>query len=340
MENETTPAEIDLIGAAGGGQYTSAAAMNFAQRFLAANGDISAFRSCAVLREDDWREFDDVVTTVARDRFSVVTDLMARGLTRSLPNPLAVTQLSWDRVSDMNDAQVDMTIEAPDVKDRVLFAQDSMPLPLIHKGFSLNLRTLLASRRQGTGVDTLQVERATRKVVEKIESLFIGTTSYATGLAGSIYGLTTHPQRNTDTITTSWATATASAIVGDVLNMIKALEADNMYGPYGLYVPKAALQNMRKDYGTAGDIRTILQRVLEIPEIAYVKSNMFLTGSNVVLVQLTRDVIDVIDGIQPRLIEWQTMGDMVTEFRVIAMVLPRIKRDYENQSGIAHFATA
>jgi uncharacterized linocin/CFP29 family protein len=333
MENE---ADIELIGA--GNAPSSAAAAQFAQRFLASNGDINQFRSMSVLREDDWREFDSVVTNVARDRFSLVTDLMSRGLTRGLTNPLAVTQLSWDRVSEMNDAQVDMTVEAPDVKDRVLFAQDSMPLPIIHKGFSLNLRTLLASRRQGTGVDTLQVERATRKVVEKIESLFIGTSTYATGIAGSIYGLTTHPQRNTDSVTASWATATATQIVGDVLKMIKALEADNMYGPYGLYVPKAALQNMRNDYGTAGDIRTILQRVLEIPEIAYVKSNMFLTGNNVVMVNLTRDVIDVIDGFQPRLIEWQTQGDMVTEFRVMAMILPRIKRDYDNQSGIAHFS--
>ncbi len=78
--------------------------------------------------------------------------------------------------------------------------------------------------------------------------------------------------------------------------------------------------------------------------IKWVKPSAMLTGTNVVLVQMTSDVVDVIDGIQPTTVQWQTEGGFQTKFKVLAIMVPRVKATQTDpnggspQSGVAHFS--
>lgn len=316
-----------------------ASGSEFAHRILASNGDIGALRTAAVLRENEWREYDQAVTDIARGRFSLVSDLMGRGLRRKLDKPLATMSMSWDRIGDMDDAQIDMTGEAMDNRDRLEFGQDSMPIPLIHKGFRLNIRHLMASRERGVGLDVRHAEVAAIKVVQTIEKMFL-YGNFSAGLNnGRVYGVTTYPYRVTGALTVDWRNATALQIFNDVNAMVEALEAKAQFGPYMLYIPRTYAPVLRKDYDRTTSVGTsVMKRLKEIDGLVDIKTNIYLPDNNVVLLNLASETCEVLDGIQPRMIEWQTNGGMTSLFKVIAIMLPRIKRDALDQTGIAHFS--
>lgn len=329
-----TPASLDIIQGNGSGGAIGMGAV--AQAMLANGFNVNALRTQALLKKDEWVRYDSAVLEVAQKRLVGVADLMAAGLTYNVPNAMGVTKLEWERVSDMLPAEISMAAVTPGRNERLDFDLQSMPLPIYHKDFHLNIRMLQASRNGGMPLDTTMAEMCARRVSEAIEStLFVGNTALGSNLA--LYGYTTSPTRNTGSVTASWATATGAQIVGDVQRMIGMMIADNMYGPWVLYVPYTAHTHMSDDYKAESD-KTIMSRVLEIPGIQSVKPSYYLTGNNVVMVQLSREVVDLIDGIQPMTVQWDSNGGFTTNFKVLAIMVPRIRNDYDGQSGLVHFS--
>lgn len=327
-------AQVDSVTAMGGGKMKGGGSV--AKTLLLNGFNVNALRTNDVLRKDEWKLYDTSVVSIAKDRLNGTGELIRRGLTYNLPNALGVTRLEWETDTDMTPAAVTMSGIQRSQDDKLEFSLTGMPIPIIHKDFTLNIRHLEASRRSGRPLDTTMVEKATRVVAEKIESmLWSGYTGL--GSNNTIYGLTTAAQRNTGSVTANWTTATGAQIVADVLIMIGRLQADHMWGPYVLFVPIAAHTHMGDDYKAESD-KSILTRVMEIAGIEAVIPTAGLTGTNIVLVQLTRDVIEIVNGIQPTLVEWETHGGMVLNFKVLAIMLPRVRNDSENQSGIAHYS--
>lgn len=342
-------AQMDSISRQGGTTHASGmvAAMlmqsNFDLRVLrpyleAAQAGEPALSANAVLRKDEWIMFDRVVSEIARKRLVVTTLLLAAGLRTPIANALGVTRVEWQRMGDMSAAEVSMSGISVSEYDRVAFDLQGMPVPIIHKDFTINIRALESSRRTGQPLDTIQIEVATRKVAEQIESLiFNGTTLL--GSNNAIYGLTTATNRNTGSVSATWTTATGAQIVTDVLAMINKMYGDNMYGPYVLFVPLTPSVHLSDDYNSAGNPGlTIWERVLAIPQISRIIPTAELTGTNIIMVQLTRDTIDMLDGIQPTTVQWETHGGMVMHFKVLAIMVPRIRDDYLTQSGIVHYS--
>ena len=62
-----------------------------------------------------------------------------------------------------------------------------------------------------------------------------------------------------------------------------------------------------------------------------------MTGTVVILLQLTSDVVDIVVGMQPTTLQWEDMGGMITNFKVMAIMVPRIKDTQTSQSGIVHY---
>lgn len=308
-----------------------------AQRLLATNFNVNALRTNDVLRKEDWLLFDKTVVEVARTNLIGIADLHAAGLAMPLPNALGTTVIQWEKQSDMTDAELGMTGITAGSRDRLEFTPVNLPVPIAFKDFQISARALNANNRTGMMLDTTQVAVATRRVSDLLESiLFKGATITAGG--GTIYGYTNFPSRNTGSVTADWTTASGDQIVTDIVTkLIPALQADNMYGPYKLYVSIPAYTNMLKDLKAASD-KSILQRVLEIPGITAVRPTTQLTGTNVLLIQMTRDVVDIVDGMQPTPVMWESHGGMMMHFKVMAIQVPRLKSDYNGNCGIAHFS--
>lgn len=327
------PVQIqDSLTTAGGSLGASG---TVAAKLLSSGFKVSALRTLGTLQKDEWIHFDNAVLEVARERLIGVGDLVSRGLTFDLPNALGSTRLEWERISDMDPAEITMSGISQSQNDRVVYDLQGMPIPIVHKDFNINIRALQSSRKSGMPLDTTQIRYATRKVVENIESqLYLGATVLGTN--NPIYGYTTTPNRNTGALTASWKTATGDQIVADILLMIEAAQADNMFGPYIIYVNSLAFVNLANDYKAASD-KTILQRIKEIPGISDVRPTTNLVEKQVVMVQMTSDVVDIVNGISPTVVEWESHGGMVMHFKVLAIMVPRLRTDFLDQSGVCHF---
>jgi uncharacterized linocin/CFP29 family protein len=291
-----------------------------AQRLLANGFNINSLRTNDVLHKDEWILLDKKVVEIARANLVGVADLMAAGLTMPIPNAMGVTVVQHETVSDMSDAQVDMSGIAPSDRDRVNLNLVNVPLPIFHKDFQLSLRNLMSGRRSGNPIDTTMAATATRKVADLMErSLFVGASITSGG--GTVYGYTNHPNRNTGSVTASWVTATGEQILDDLVEMIGVAHADNMYGPYQLYVPIAAYVHLNMDFKANSD-KSILARLLETPSLRGIKATSQLSASNIVLVQFSSDTVDWLDGVQPTVVMWESQGGMLVHFKVLAIGAP------------------
>lgn len=328
-------AQIDILSA---GQNGMTGSGDVAMRLLQSGFNINALRTNDVLRKEQWIELDRMVVEIARKRLVGVGQLMQRGLTHSLGgNALGITQLQWENIDEMTDANVSMSGLAEGERDRLTWELKTMPLPIIHKDFQINLRNLESSRRFGTPLDTTQAQMAARIVTEKIEDILFNGYGLTVG-GTSIYGMTNEPNRNTGS-NVDWelGTTTGADKLGDVLSMMDALIADNMYGPYGLYVTPTAYNLLAEDYKADSD-KTQLQRLLEIPGVEFILPSKDLATNTQVMHQLTNDVVDEVIGFEPTTVMWESHGGMMLNFKVMAIMLPRVRSTKSGQSGIVHLS--
>jgi hypothetical protein len=117
--------------------------------------------------------------------------------------------------------------------------------------------------------------------------------------------------------------------------MVQAAINDRMYGPYMLYIPTAYQTVLDKDYNDY-KTKTIRQRILEIEGIKGIKVIDRLTANNVLLVQMTQDVVRNIKGLPIQIVEWAAEGKFIQKYKVLTIEVPQIRADYENRCGIVH----
>lgn len=296
----------------------------------------SALRTLDTLRKDEWIAFDEALIEGALIRLRAVADLRAAGLTKPVANGLGKTVLQYEKIGDMNPAEVSMSGISKTENDRQDFELLSLPMPIIHKDFNIDIRTLIASRNRGESLDTTQVRTAGRLIAEKQEEmLFSGAAGNYGGLP--IYGYTTHPDANIVNFITNGAwdqtAKTGENILADVLSMLAAAEADRMFGPYRLYVPSAYSVKLNNDFKANSD-KTIRQRLLEIDRLEAVTVADQCPAGKVVLVQMTPDVIQLVEGEPLQTIQWDIQGGFITNFKGFTITVPLVRSDSEGRCGI------
>lgn len=301
----------------------------------------------ALLQYDEWKDIDRVVIPAAVLRMRGIEDLRSRGLTHNLGS-IGMTVSLWDRVSDMTPANVDMSAVTTGEKDTPAFRPQIVPVPVVHKDFQVELRRLVASRQFGEAIDTTAAALAGRLVGEKMESiLFMGNdeiqiTDPTVGQA-KIYGYTTHPDRNRVNLQTPWdeldgAAGENAQIIEDVQAMQQASRNARYFGPWIIYIPMHYEAKLDEDYRgpTSSDTRTVKERILALTGIESVEVADFLTGDNVLLISMDRNVVDLAIGQDISTIQWTVTGGMVEEFKVMMVAVPRLKSDFDGRSGITH----
>lgn len=310
-----------------------------AQRLLRSGMNMNTLRTNDTLRKDEWKHFDSVLLPVAQNRLIAVGDLMARGLTYNVPNGMGTTVFQYEDVSDTIAAEMSMDAVTKGQNDRPEFDINSLPLPILHKDFQFNIRVLSASRKLGQPLDTTMAELSARKVAElQEEQLITGTSSFNYG-GGTIYGYMDAPNRNTVTLSENWDAAgkTGEEILTDVLNMKQASINANHYGPWVIYIPTAYETAIDADFKSNSD-KTIRQRILEVSGIQSVKVADKLTANNVLMVQMSSDVVREIIGLPLTTVEWQTEGNTIFHFKVMTIAVPQVRSDQDGNSGITHLA--
>ncbi len=306
-----------------------------------AEGDAPSFRAAAPLVERAQVVIDRAVVEVGQQRLTFVKDLLDAGLTYTLTDPLSVPQLEWYSSDKVGAAKRTMSPQSRGERKMPTLTPNRLPIYLTTDDFSIDIRTLKASQRAGMPIDTTLVKQCVRSVNEAIEDAAINGATTLDGqdltVAGyKAYGLLNAPNAETEALATAdWDSTPVSAnIFADVMNMISALQANSKFGPYRLYVPTAVGNVFAADWTSSAGTTTIQQRLLMIDGLEAIRVADKLPSTKVVLVQMTSDVIDVVVGQQPTVIPWTSLDGFMIYNLVMAIVIPRVRSDYNGDSGI------
>jgi len=311
------------------------------------NYSVSLTNNAATLRRDEWKTLDETILKIAESRLGGVQDLVSRGLTYNLGNGMGTTVLEWHDVSDALTAVATMDGVTRGQNDRPVFQTNYLPLPIIHADYEINARVLASSRSLGNPLDTTMAERAARKVNLLLEQMLFTDTSYAWGdtddrSENSIYSYINHPDRNLVTLSTygQWndSGTTGAEIVASVLAMKQASIAAFHYGPWVVYYPTAYETSLDADYDATTPGTTVRERVMKIDGISALKVVDTLTVHNVVLVQMTPDVVRLVRGMGMQNVEWQSEGKFLTNYKVMTIQVPQIRSDQNGSSGLVHMS--
>ena len=304
--------------------------------------------NAATLRRDEWKLLDEALMEVRQERITGFDYIVNKGLVKTLNNPMGTTVMEWHSISDSQEAVMTMDGVTRGQGDRSVYKHHYLPIPIMHVDYEINMRALETSRNMGDGFDVTEAQHAARRIREKKESLIFTDVTYSYGdtdsnSRNSIYSFVNYPDRNEVTLSANWDASgkTAAQIKEDVVRMKDALIAKRFYGPYTLFIPTAYDSILDEDYAVSGSsLMTIRQRLLQINNIEEIVVVDQLPANNVLLVQMTPDVIRIINGLPLQNIQWETEGNFVVKNKVIEIAVPQIRSDFDGRCGIAHLASA
>jgi hypothetical protein len=87
---------------------------------------------------------------------------------------------------------------------------------------------------------------------------------------------------------------------------------------------------------TNNTAKTVRQRLLELRGIEFVQPCDFMPANTVVLVQLTPDVIRMVEGMPLQNLQWKTEGDLVLNMKVMQILVPQVRADQDGNCGVIH----
>ena len=120
--------------------------------------------------------------------------------------------------------------------------------------------------------------------------------------------------------------------------MINAAIDARMYGPYMMYIPTGYQMAIEADYNAVTPGTTIRERMLKIDQLTGIKVVDSLPAHNIVLVQMTSDVVRLVRGMGLQNVQWDEEGKFVTKYKVITIQVPQIRSDQNDRCGVVHLA--
>lgn len=304
------------------------------------NCGIRVANANALLRKDEWIQLDEAILKAAKPRLRVFGDLRAAS-SYVIRGGLGKTTLEFQRMSDVTAATISMDGMRQSQNDRVEFDLSSMPLPIIHKDFQIHARQLQASRESGSGLDTSMAELSARRVAEEVEKLTLGVSSLGwTFGGGQVYGYTNFPSRNTKTLLIPTDNAwTPAKCVDEVLDMKQKSKDDYNFGPWVLYNSPNYDKYFDADYSAQYPGVTLRDRIKKIDGITDVRTADYLTGYQMILVQMAPETARAVVGMDMTTLQWESHGGMLLNYKILCVLVPQLRADINGNCGIVHGST-
>lgn len=331
------PAGLGAMLASAGGDVAKMRAAQFQRAKL---------RGLAPLWKNSQEQIDDAVTRIGREGLIVAADRIAM-FPRPLPNWLATLGLTSHKVSESRKANRGMVPGSlPDgggLQDKTPYTQ---PVYVTWDQFGFNIRELMAAQQAGRPLDTDEVEQSVRNVNFAIEDAVLNGLLEQFGGNASPGMLGTTNTMTFEAVAGKWTAAakTGTQILADVLSARAVLAADKFYGPYTLYVNTGYGAVIQKPFDTAGQtglsIQAYLQQLVFGGRNLIVKTADLLGTDQILLVQDTADVCDVIVGQTPTAINPAPEYEFMSKWLVYACIVPRVKSNYSGNWGVCYGTNA
>jgi len=303
----------------------------------------------ATLRFQEWKQIDDAVIMSARRQMRVVADIRGAGLTYGIPNGMGKTVLVTQSMTDITDASISMDPSQTSEGDRPEFDLVNLPLPVVHKDFSFNARQIATSRNNGTPIDVSMAELSAKRVAEEVEKMTLGTLDSFTYGGGTVYGFTNFPKRITATLTDPSSSGwTPQTLIHEIIAMRQQSINRFYYGPWMVYVSPGWDQYLDEDYfhidASVGTAQTLRERLKKVEGVQDIRTAHFLEDMQIVMVQMTSDVVRMVIGMDVTTLQWESIGGLKINFKVMAILVPQLRSTVTNiaghVTGIVHGAVA
>ncbi len=303
--------------------------------------------NAATLRREDWLQVDSTVVKAATRRLRFFNDLRANGLGVDLPNALGKTVWTYERQSNISNATVSMDGLRKADASRLQYDSEMMPLPLIHCDLAFSAREIAISRSGESPIDISAVAEASERVAEKVEQMALGVDPEFAAGGGAVYGVCNYPRRLSRIFTNPWNadgsrdTAWHPGILQrEILEARRALNDHRHYGPFVIYHSPDFDEILDDDYNLnfngLSTALTLRERLLRIDQIQGIKTSEFLPYGTFVMVEMSPSTIQAVNGMDITTIQWQTEGGFEVHFKVMCILLPRMKSDYNGNCGVLH----
>lgn len=288
----------------------------------------------SLLRKDEWEELDRAVIEAVTQELNLIQDLRSQGLIQQLGG-LGTLVSQVNVASERTEAEVSMSGRAQGSRDRVDKILRNFPVPIIHAEYEIGVRELEASRRLGDALDATEAMAAGQVVGEKIEEMGFDGDSGIVLAGDGIDGLTTATGIDTDTANNYGGGDFGTAGNGPktVLGQIAALAANNYRGPFGVYVANTQYWELLTPFSNRDG--NDLMDIQNIPQVSYVRRSDWLDDGECLVVQLTRNVVDLAIALETTNREWRAEDELAFYGKVMAAMVVRVKRDYAGNVGVS-----
>jgi hypothetical protein len=308
------------------------------------------------MRLRDWINMDRAVVRATRQRLTLVTTLeTAVGFGGF--DAMAKLTHEYEAMSDPGEAVVDMDGLTDGRNDSPQFVLRSVPLPITHSDFFFSQRRLAVSENSDTPLDTTMAEAGARRCAEMVERTAIGTvtgvrygtqtTGYGTHQGNSqVYGLTNFPYRVVKIDLNAPTGSNPEAVKQDVIEMRETMYSNGFFGPFALFYSTGYDAYFDDDYFRSGatsssPAATLRDRIMKINGIQSIQRLDYLTsGSQLIMVQLTPDVVQYVNGLDFVTMQWPTKGGLMQNFKILCIKVPVFKAPSNTVAGVIHGTTS
>lgn len=292
--------------------------------------------SPTTMLEQDWKDIDKRVEFAAKQRLRLFGDVYGAN-PYNIANGMGTIAITNNTAIRNATAMISMDPIRRGRRSRPLMETTIMPLPCTHSDGGFTSREIaVTANNPSMRLDTSGIEGAARVVAETTEHLFVGDSSF-TYAGGTIYGLRNAPNRFTKVLSQPTG-SNGPTIIAQIASMLQTLKDNFFYGPYIAYMSNAYQQWLMQDYTTTY-AKALWARIQEAtPEITAWRPLDFLTGYQIILVQMTSDVIEAVQGMPITTVQWTEQGGFEECFKVLCIQVPRVKTTAYGTTGIMHGA--
>lgn len=285
--------------------------------------------------KDVWGEWDREAVEVQRTTLAVFNDLAGP---LAAPMPIGKLVHFFQTVSDSGNVNISLDGRSKANKDKPVFDYHGTPVPIIDSTFGYGWREVAAAQSEGFSLDAAARANSQRRVAEKLELLALdGDANIKVGTA-TLYGLRTHPERNTRNTGVTLNGATGPQWVTEVTATLKKLHENNFRVPATLYMNwDDWFYASNTDYSTQYPNKTIAQRVMEIAGVEAVVPANSVLADEIIAVVKRKDVLQVLSAMPMNTrAQFRANPEDDYEFVVMAAAALEIKFDADGNCGIVH----
>lgn len=298
----------------------------------------------ATLRLQDWLRIDYAVAFAAKPVLNFWNLLYGR-VPYNVPNGMATIAIQHTIATGDASSTISMDPIRKGERSRPTLDTGLIPLPVIHGDGSFSAREIAVSRGyNGQGalpLDTTSFSLTSRKNAEVLEQLALGVSSSYTYAGGTVYGVGNHPSRSTKVLdyaptNGSW---TPQSLLNNLLAAIQTMKDHFYYGPYVAIYSPAWNTVFAKDWSTYYS-QSVRARLAEgLPEISEWVQSQWLTGYRIILIQMTEDTVQGVQGMAPTTVQWEEQGGFEQCFKILMIRIPRVRADANGYTGIMDITT-